>query len=196
MKTQAGPLCIEHWRMVEEVLVRKQEANIQQQETALRMALEAEMQMAQAIPNAGMFSVALAKAEALKRVGVVNIANSLTVTDSVVGAINSGTIERLNVRIGDLKKKPETTEVGKALQELKDAILQSKDMPDSSKQEAADQLSYLAEQAAQPEEQRQPGVIKATANTLSRVLSVTADVLAVWNQWGPVVVAYFAAHMR
>jgi hypothetical protein len=79
--------------------------------------------------------------------------------------------------------------LGEALQRLADAISQSTGLPAERKSEATEQLTYIAEQAALPEEKRQPKpVLKAVVGGLRETLGVSADVLQVWSTFGPSIV--------
>jgi len=78
---------------------------------------------------------------------------------------------------------------GEALQRLAEAISQSTGLPAERKTEATEQLTYIAEQAALPEEKRQPKpVLKAVIEGLRDTLGVSADVLQVWSTFGPSIV--------
>lgn len=173
------PLCVDHWGAME---------RIQQQRLASleREGNQALMDMAYIAGDPALLARALAEREALaQRTTNVNVANS------VVGAINTGTVRHLTVKMDHLSQAPSTAEVAAALKELTTALLTSTTLTPEAKNEAAVQITFLVDQASLPAQQRQQPLIRPILQALQVTLSTTADLLAVWNQWGPAIVACF-----
>ncbi|WP_148712837.1 hypothetical protein [Corallococcus sp. AB030] len=79
-------------------------------------------------------------------------------------------------------------ELGNALKALAEAIGKSRDMPEANKAEAKEQLAFVAEQCALPEERRlSKSIIKPMLLGLRETLSLGADVLQVWSVYGTVI---------
>lgn len=173
------PLCVEHWGIVERI-------EQQRLSTLERQANQAKIDMAHIMGDPISIALALAEREALsQKTTNVNVANS------VVGAINTGTVRSLSVKMDYLTNHQPTADVGKALKELTTAVLSAETLAANTKDEAAVQLTFLADQAALAPKQRQKALAGPILGALQTTLSVTADLLAVWNQWGPILVAFF-----
>jgi hypothetical protein len=161
--------------------------------------VEAEINIAEAAGDSGMLARAFAKMEALSRQAQATTVqqHNVSVSNSVIGAVTTGgSIQTLNVRVGELGQRAETAQVAAALQALRDAVSQSKAITPDAKGEVVGQLAYLADQAAKPPEQREPAAIKPVLVVLRSTLALVADLIAVWDKWGPVLAAYFLAHPK
>ncbi|WP_140793810.1 hypothetical protein [Myxococcus xanthus] len=94
-----------------------------------------------------------------------------------------------------LNKSIETAEardvrLGEALRQLATAVTSSQSLESGQKQEATEQLTFIAEQCALPPEQRQPLTIqKGILGNLRETLGLGADVLQVWTTFSPVIYA-------
>ncbi|WP_147439219.1 hypothetical protein [Corallococcus sp. CA049B] len=96
--------------------------------------------------------------------------------------------QRLRTVIAAAQQQNE--ELGSALQALADAVVKSRDLPDEKKSEATEQLSFVAQQCALPEDKRQPrSVLKPLLSGLRETLGLSADVLQVWGVYGPTILA-------
>ena len=82
--------------------------------------------------------------------------------------------------------------IAEALQEVTKAILEAnKDLGDEERELALDQIKALASQAAQPEDTRSRGVIKALLSGLGSTLQAAGGLAGVWETWGPIIQAFF-----
>jgi hypothetical protein len=119
--------------------------------------------------------------------------HNIHVDRSVVGAINTGSVQRLNVSLDRIKNagQPEAAAV---IQTLTEAVLGSRDLTSDAKGQSVDHLSYLAGQAALPEDQRERGVTRVVLEALRSTLSVAADVATVWGPASVLLGQIFSAH--
>lgn len=108
-----------------------------------------------------------------------------------VGNINLGTL------LGDVDAHATALadqgqgNVATALRALTDAVLKQGELRENDKQEAAEALSFLAEQGTIPPDRRKPGMIRSTFVRLQTVLSLTADLQQLWQAYGPALAAFF-----
>ena len=117
--------------------------------------------------------------------------NNIHVKDSVVGAINTGTVGTIDVAITALKNIGETR-IADAVTQVSEAILSSTVLDLSQKNEAAEILSLIAAEAASPPERRRASAIKPLLSRLRELVSVAADVSTIWQQWGPILIGFFS----
>lgn len=109
--------------------------------------------------------------------------NHITVSGGTVGAINTGTIQRLNVAIDQAAQRDDAA-LANAIRQLGEAITNHRDLTDDQKNEAGDCLVFLVDQVAIPSAHRRPTIIRATTDALLRVLGVAADLMQVWSTVG------------
>ncbi len=108
-----------------------------------------------------------------------------------VANVNLGTL------VGDMQAHVSTLaghgqgDVAKALRQLTEEVVKHGTIAENLKQEAAEYLSFLAEQATLQPERRKPGMIRSALTGLRGVLSVTADLLQHWQVFGPALTGFF-----
>jgi hypothetical protein len=108
----------------------------------------------------------------------------ISVHGSVVGAINTGNVKTIDVAIGNLNNNGDPT-LAAALKKLTEAVLQSTELQAKGKEEVLEQLSFLSAQAVVPEATRQHGMIKAVLDGVSKAVSTTKALLALWHEVHP-----------
>ena len=169
---QGHPLCVEHAEMVKR-------SRLEEMHILERLMYEAEMNVAEVTGVPGMVEQVLAK-----RAAMAPKSTSINIAHSNVGAVNTGTINSLNVKMTRLHDAG-NAEIAQAILGLTMAITVS-GLPVAKQNELRSQLDFVAEQAGAAPEQRKPAVVKlALGNALQTALSTTADLLQLWNQWGP-----------
>jgi hypothetical protein len=174
---EGHPLCVEHATMV-------RRSRLDELESLERQHNQAKIDMAWISGSPDLLAVALAEREAMEKKST-----NINISNSNVGAINTGTIQSLSVKMTRLQEAG-SPEMAQAFQALTSAILASS-LPPATQNELASQLEFVAGQAAEPPVRRNTAVVKATLHALSTTLSTTADLLQVWTQWGPVIAAFF-----
>lgn len=172
------PLCIDHWAIVERIEHQRLLA-LERAENQTRINI------AEAMGDPGSLALALAERETMaQRVTNVNVANS------IVGAINTGTIRNLTVKMEKLSQGS-SADVASAFKALADAVLASSTLSPEVREETASQLEFLVDQASAPTQRRSPALIRPVLQALGITLSTTADILEVWNTWGQSIRSFF-----
>ena len=110
--------------------------------------------------------------------------NNIRVDNSVVGAINTGNIEKLDVMMS-VMRDANNQELADALQQLTQAILDTPDLQPNDKDFALEWLSFLSNQALMQETERQPAIGKTAIAALERILSNTGSVASIWSAVKP-----------
>jgi hypothetical protein len=116
---------------------------------------------------------------------------NINVSNSNVGVINTGAIESVDVAITALKSAG-NEEIGRALQELTNAVLGSTGFPDESKRkEAVDLLSAIATEASAPQETRRPAVVRPLLLALATLIGGIAGIDQLVSKYLPMLQAFF-----
>jgi hypothetical protein len=118
------------------------------------------------------------------------ILHNIKIDNSVVGAINTGKVQTIDVNITYLKTGG-NDELGEALKRLTEAIANSQAMSQKEKAPLLDQVEYLAEQAAFAAKDRKPGVIRATLAGLTQAATAVTGIATAWSAVEPLLKAHF-----
>jgi hypothetical protein len=165
------PLCVEHAMLIQ----RTNQAFL---DSLQRQSEQARADFAEIAGDAGYFAQKMLEEQA-RAPKVTNI----TVRDSIVGAVNTGTIKSLQVHMNHLVNGG-SPEVSQALAKLANGILASK-LADDQKREAIDQLEFVASEAAKPAPERKGlSVLRPVVSSLTALLGTTADLTQLWEVYG------------
>lgn len=118
--------------------------------------------------------------------------NNISVNNSVVGTINTGSIGSVDQSISALVQCGEPS-LAEAIKELSEAILQSGDLNRNQKNELVESLSVIAKEAATPKESRRNTVAIALLERATQITSLANDITGVCEKWWPVLLAAFSA---
>ncbi len=110
--------------------------------------------------------------------------HNINVDRSVIGAINTGVVENLDVAMTNIRVGGDE-QLADALRRMTEAVIQSTDLVTGQKNDALDHLAVIAEQAAKPKEQRSIGALKTIIQAFERIVRNSAALLALWQQFGP-----------
>ena len=116
--------------------------------------------------------------------------NNIHVDRSVVGSINTGEVEKIDVSI-TLLDHAGNKDVGNALRELTEAIVNASVMSSSDKSNMLDQVSYLSEQATAASKDRKPGMIRAALSAITSAAGAVTAVAGAWSITEPILKAHF-----
>lgn len=116
--------------------------------------------------------------------------NNISVTNSVVGAINTGSIGTIDQSISALVQIGEQN-LSEAIKALSEAILQSGDLSRNQKNELIECLSVISKEAATPNEVRQNTAALSLLEKAMKVTALANDVADVCQKYWPVLVAAF-----
>ena len=114
--------------------------------------------------------------------------NNISVSNSVVGTINTGSIGSVDQSISALVQlgKPALAD---AIKSLSEAILQSADLTRNQRNELVEIMNVLAKEAATPKEARRSTVTQTLLDKAMRITSLANDITDVCQKWWPVLVA-------
>ncbi len=112
--------------------------------------------------------------------------NNINVDRSTIGAINTGTLKHLEVGISVMQGRGDK-ELAAAIKELTQAIYDSKEVDDSSKNDILDQLQFIIAQATAEPENRSTGLVKGMLAGIRSSISVVASLLAIWDRVEPLI---------
>jgi hypothetical protein len=116
------------------------------------------------------------------------VSNTTNIIGSQVGVLNTGTLGQITATIGDLTMQGHH-EAGKALTELTQAIATSPSATEAAKRDMLEQTSMLAEAMKKPEAERKKSIIRLVAGALAASLGTFADLSAVWDKVGPIILS-------
>ncbi|MEQ1535254.1 MAG: hypothetical protein ABL923_05200 [Burkholderiaceae bacterium] len=117
--------------------------------------------------------------------------NNISVNNSVIGTINTGSIGTVDQSIAVLAQAGEH-ELAKAIKALSEAILQSNDLTGNQKNDLVDSLSVITKEAATPKADRKNSVALALLEHASKVTSMANDITDICQKWWPVLVVAFS----
>ncbi|MGO1068427.1 hypothetical protein [Lysobacter sp. CA199] len=118
--------------------------------------------------------------------------NNISVQNSVIGTINTGSIGTVDQSISALIStgQPDAAEAVKAISE---AVLKSADLTGNQKNDLIDILSVVAKEAATPIESRKSGVALALIDKAEKITGLANDITDICQKWWPALVAVFTA---
>jgi hypothetical protein len=117
--------------------------------------------------------------------------NNISVNNSVVGTINTGSIGSVDQSISALVQCGEPS-LAEAIKELSEAILQSGDLTRNQKNELVESLSVIAKEAATPKESRRNTVAISLLERATQITALANDITDVCAKWWPALIAVFA----
>lgn len=127
--------------------------------------------------------------------GAVKEAESPNINIAIHNAanVNLGTqVGTINAALNVVSERGESSqEVVKALKELIDAVVQTKQLQETEKQETLEVIEEITKQAQSKPESRSLGKIKALLGGLHTLVAASADLSALWAQFAPVVKHFF-----
>jgi hypothetical protein len=116
--------------------------------------------------------------------------NNISVKNSVVGTINTGSIGTVDQSISALIQLGES-ESAEAFKSLAEAILQSGDLTRNQQNELIEILSVLSKEAATPPQSRENSVAHTLLEKAIKISSVANDITDICQKWWPVLAAVF-----
>jgi hypothetical protein len=117
--------------------------------------------------------------------------NNISVNNSVVGTINTGSISNIDQSISALIQLGEQG-IAEAIKEFSEGILQSNDLTRNQLNELIEILSVLAKEAATPQESRENTVVQTLLEKAMKITSLANDITDVCQKWWPAIVAAFS----
>ena len=121
--------------------------------------------------------------------GNMNTFNNINVDRSTVGSINTGSVNSIDVTLGQLGQGG-ASEIAESVKEFTEALLQEAQVTNETRTGMLEQLAFVSEQLLTPEDQRKTSIIRQTWNTLTaeagRFTSLAAALEKIKTTIGPV----------
>lgn len=117
--------------------------------------------------------------------------NNISVSNSVVGTINTGSIGSVDQSISALVQVGEPR-LAEAIKALSEAILESGDLTRNQKNELVESLSVIAKEAATPRESRRNTVAISLLERATQITAAANDISELCSKWWPVLLAVFS----
>ena len=116
--------------------------------------------------------------------------NNISVNNSVVGTINTGSLGSVDQSISALVQLGEPA-MAEAIKSLSEAVLRSADLTQNQRNELVEILSVLAKEASTPKESRRGAVAQTLLDKAMKITSLANDMTDVCQKWWPVLLAAF-----
>jgi hypothetical protein len=117
------------------------------------------------------------------------VLNNITVNRSVVGTINTGNVEKIDVSLTHLHHSGRD-DAKDALKALTEAILGAT-MPEDQKGELIEQVAFLSEEAAADADKRRPALIKPVLGALTQAAGTVSAMAGAWQAAEPILRGIF-----
>jgi hypothetical protein len=118
------------------------------------------------------------------------ILNNIHVADSVVGSINTGNVQTIDVSISYLDNAGDK-EVSAALKTLTEAIANEIALAKQDRDNMLEQVAYLSQQAVASAKDRKPGMIKAALGAISQSAATFVAISDAWQHAEPLLKQLF-----
>jgi hypothetical protein len=112
--------------------------------------------------------------------------NHIRIDHSVVGAINTGNIEKLDVVMDRIKAGGDDASA-EELKKMVQAVVDNTDIQIAAKNEILEHLAFISSQAIIPKENRQTVIAKTSVIAVEKLLSTSADLLTIWTGIKPLI---------
>jgi len=106
--------------------------------------------------------------------------HSIKVDRSVVGAINTGSVEKMEVALNNIHASNQNPELEGRLKEFTETVLKDAALSVQTKDEIVEQLTALAAELAKPQESRSKGVVMAVVKSVAA--SIPAALIEHWDK--------------
>jgi len=110
--------------------------------------------------------------------------HNIKVDQSVIGSINTGDVQRIDVAMNHIKTSGNEKLV-KALKEFTEAVIAETKLNAELKNQIIEQISFLTSQSALPKEKRKSGIIKAVLLAVKNTVSTMGTLSSLWNNLQP-----------
>ena len=116
--------------------------------------------------------------------------NNISIDNSVVGVLNTGSIETVDAAVTTLNRSGETG-IAQALTDLTQAVASNKEATNETKNEILEILSVVSSEATAPKGKRRSTAMKPMLREMATLLGGVASLSLLWDRFGPVLTAFF-----
>ena len=110
--------------------------------------------------------------------------HNINVSGGVVGAINTGQAQKIDVAIGQIRQAGGTG-LADSLKQFTESVLANNELQRQTKEELLEQLSFLTDQAFTEQGKRKTGMIKTVFSSVSTAVSVSSALYKLWEHLHP-----------
>jgi hypothetical protein len=107
-----------------------------------------------------------------------------------IGSLNTGNIKNLDVAL-TIMQGADQSELANDIKGLTEAIVASATISEQEKNEVLEYLSFLAQQATVPDDQRSKGIGKGLLERIPTILSAGTALLTLWEKIAPRILELF-----
>ena len=107
------------------------------------------------------------------------IDNSIHIDRSVVGSVNTGTIQNLEVSMSHINSS--NPELAQSFKSFKEAVAKEQGLKPEQKEEILEQLSALSQEMELPQEKRRPGIIKSLIGGIKTGVGALVTLDGLWS---------------
>jgi len=115
--------------------------------------------------------------------------NNISITESNVGAINTDSAANIDASITIMKSQG-NSDLAIAITELTQAIIDSREIEQATKNEIAEQLQFLVAQTTAEPSNRSLGLVKGILTGIRDTVSTAASLLVTWDKVEPLIRMY------
>jgi len=110
--------------------------------------------------------------------------HNIKVDQSVIGSINTGEVQRIDVAMSHIKSSG-NEQLVRALKEFTEAVIAETKLDAELKNQIIEQISFLTSQSALSKEKRKSGIIKAVLLAVKNMVSTMVALSPLWNNLQP-----------
>jgi hypothetical protein len=112
--------------------------------------------------------------------GNIHSGDVISIDRSVVGSVNTGNINNLEVVMNDINSAG-NIELVKLIKEFIEQILKSDELSKDLKDELVEQVGYITGETLTPKDKQKPSIIKATLKNISTTISTINGLSTLWD---------------
>jgi len=116
--------------------------------------------------------------------------HNIKVDQSVVGSINTGEVQRIDIAMSHIKIAG-NEELVKALKEFTEAVIAETKLNAELKNQIIEQISFLASQSALPKENQKSGIVKAVLLRVKDTICTITTLASLWDKLEPILEQVF-----
>ena len=110
--------------------------------------------------------------------------NNFNVSQSVIGAINTGDAQRIDVSLSQINMGGDNA-LHNSLAEFTQALINTAELTTATKNELLELLAVIADEAAKPKENRRRSIIKAVLPGIQTAVATASSLMALWEKLHP-----------
>lgn len=183
------PLCVDCYTKLQTAFAAQQSATLQQLRHSMAMMNYAE-EMMWSMTGFGPLPRRV-QIPPMPATGPVTL-NNIKLDNSVVGAINTGNVHDIDVKLGELHAAG-LDKLSDAIATLTQAVASDQKASREEKDALLEQIAFLSTQATAAAQQRKPGMIKAVMGAITTSTTTITGIASAWQACAPLLKKIFGA---